>query len=112
MEFIIKYCNDIGEAILIFGQDEEDFLSNIQFQHSCAFAVEQIGERVKRLSKDIVSRYSEVEWKEIAGFRNVLSHDYPSVNLSVFWNTIINDVPLLKKECERILEDLKQSGVC
>ena len=111
IEFIIKYCSNIKDAIQIFGQDEEDFLSNIQFQHSCAFAVEQIGERVKRLSGDLVSKHSEVEWKEIAGFRNVLSHDYPNVNLSVFWSTIINDVPRLKKECERILEELKQSSV-
>jgi len=52
-----------------------------------------------------------MEWKDIAGFRNVLSHDYPNVNLSVFWSTIVNDVPRLKKECECILADLKQSGV-
>jgi len=94
----------------MFGQDEEDFMSNTQFQHSCAFAVEQIGERVKRLSYDLTSRYSEVEWRDIAGFRNVLSHDYPNVNLSVFWSTITNDVPKLKKECEIILADLRQSG--
>jgi len=94
----------------MFGRDEEDFLSNIQFQHSCAFAVEQIGERVKRLSCGIVSRYSEIEWRDIAGFRNILSHDYPSVNLSVFWSTIMNDIPKLKKECESILADLNQSG--
>jgi len=110
MEFIINYCNDVEEAILFFGQDEEDFLSNVQYQHSCAFAVEQIGERVKRLSKDLVSRHPEIEWKEIAGFRNVLSYDYPSVNLSVFWSTITNDVPELKKECERILNGLTRNG--
>lgn len=66
---------------------------------------------MKRLSFDLTSRYSEMEWKDIAGFRNVLSHDYPNVNLSVFWSTIVNDVPRLKKECECILADLKQSGV-
>jgi len=64
---------------------------------------------VKRLSDHVVSRYPEVEWKDIAGFRDVLSHNYPSVNLSVFWNTIINDVPKLKNECESILTDLRQN---
>jgi len=107
MGFIVKYCTDIEDAISMFGEDEEDFLNNVQYQHCCAFAIAQIGERVKRLSPGFVKKYSEIEWKDIAGFRDVLSHDYNCVDLSMFWNTISKDVPKLKKECESILAELK-----
>jgi len=57
IEAIIQYCDNIGEAITMFGADEEDFLSNTQFQHSCAFSLLQVGEIVKRLSPDITSKH-------------------------------------------------------
>jgi len=66
---ILRYCDDIAEAIHTFGSDVEDFLENIQFQHSCSFELLQIGEIVKRLSSDFTSRYPKTEWSNIAKLR-------------------------------------------
>ncbi len=110
LELIIRYCGDIEDAIESFGSDEEDFLNNVQYQRSCAFTVSQIGERVKRLSNNITTKFPDVEWKEIAGFRDVLSHDYENVNIPRFWNTIVYDIPRLKKECEHILKELNENN--
>ena len=107
IEFIINYCNVIDSTIALYGQDEDEFFYNIQFQYTCAFAAEHIGECVKLLSKDLISKYPDIEWRDIAKFRDILSHDYPNVNLSIFWDTLINDVPRLKKECESILAYLR-----
>lgn len=107
LERIIQYCENVEEAVQRFGSDEEDFLENIIFQHACAFEISQIGERVKRLSVELTKRYPEIEWKDIAGFRDILSHEYENVNTTMFWNTIIKDVPKLKKDCEAILIELE-----
>ena len=104
---IVRYCNDITGAIRMFGSDEEDFLDNVQFQNSCAFAMIQIGEKVKRLSTHLTSKYSGIEWKEIARYRDMLSHNYDKMNLHMIWGTITEEIPLLKSECESILTDLK-----
>ena len=69
----------------MFGDDEEIFLGNVQFQNSCAFSMIQIGERVKRLSSDFIVKYPAVEWRDIAKFRDVLSHNYEGVNLRIVW---------------------------
>jgi uncharacterized protein with HEPN domain len=69
----------------------------------------QIGERIKRISKELTSRYDTVEWKDLAGFRDVLSHGYGNVNLNIVWETITTEIPFIKKECESILNDLKQN---
>ena len=110
LEFIVKYCNAIEDTISLYGQIESEFFENIQFQYTCAFAAEHIGECVKQLSKELISKHPEIEWKDIARFRDLLSHDYPNVNLSIFWSTLIHEVPPLKKECESILYDLRSKS--
>ncbi|MDR1690402.1 MAG: DUF86 domain-containing protein [Candidatus Methanoplasma sp.] len=52
--------------------------------------------------------YHSVEWKNIAKYRDVSAHNYDDVNLHMVWSAAVKEVPLLKKECERILAELKQ----
>jgi len=107
LESIIEYCGEIAEAITRFGSDEEDFLEDVLFQNSCAFALIQIGEKVKRLSVETIVRYSVVEWKDIAKYRDMLSHNYDKMNMHVVWGTISKEVPILRGECEQILKELR-----
>ena len=109
LESIIEYCEEIAKAITRFGSDEEDFLEDVLFQNSCAFALIQIGEKVKRLSVETTTKYSTVEWKDIAKYRDMLSHNYDKMNLHMVWGTILNEVPVLKKECKTVLADLYQN---
>jgi len=75
----------------------------VQFQHSCAFSLLQIGEIVKRLSPELTFKHLAVEWSSIARFRDILTHNYGKVEMPAVWDVIMNDIPLLKKECESIL---------
>jgi uncharacterized protein with HEPN domain len=110
LELIIKYCTDVEDSVSMFGADEEDFYGSVQYQHCCAFQIAQIGERVKRLSSQLVAKYSEIEWKDIAGFRDVLSHDYDNIDMAMFWRTVSKDVPKLKRDCETILTEIKNKS--
>ena len=67
---------------------------------------EIVGEAVKRLPMDLRERYPAVPWKEIAGTRDRLSHGYDDINYEVLWDAVQNDVPLLLRTTERMLEDL------
>ena len=107
IETILRYCTNIEEAVHMFGSDEEDFLNNIQFQHSCAFSLLQIGEIVKRISTEQKSKHPAIEWNDIARFRDVLTHNYGKVELPAVWSVIVNDIPPLKEECESILIELR-----
>ena len=104
---IVRHCKNIEDAVNIFGADEDDFLNNIQFQNSCAFSMIQIGERVKRLSPELITEYPSIEWRDIAKFRDVLSHNYDGVNLQMVWKTVKNEISVLREECESILVQLK-----
>ena len=47
-------------------------------------------------------------WKDIAGFRDKAVHDYFEIDLGVVWNTIIDDVPILKSKLQNILNIKKK----
>lgn len=64
---------------------------------------EVIGEATKRLSETLKTENADIEWRQIAGFRDVLIHDYLKINLNRIWGVIEKDLPLLKQRIEQLL---------
>ncbi|MEL6462944.1 MAG: HepT-like ribonuclease domain-containing protein [Cyanobacteria bacterium J06641_2] len=64
-----------------------------------------IGEATKQLSTEVRAAYPSILWQQIAGFRDVLIHDYLKVNLNRVWGVIETSLPELKATVEEILPD-------
>ena len=71
-------------------------MNNRQAYRAVERNFEIIGEAVKRLSPELMHKYPEVPWQDIAGFRNVLIHEYAAVNAATVWDTLNQDIPNLK----------------
>ncbi len=56
---------------------------------------EIIGEATKKLSSEFISSHVNIPWKEMAGMRDKLIHDYMGIEIDVMWKTIENDIPEL-----------------
>ena len=63
----------------------------------------QIGELGGHLSPEFRAAHREMPWEEIRGMRNVMAHAYGSISVQTTWETIEQDIPLLKKFCDRVL---------
>ncbi len=68
---------------------------------------EIIGEATKNIPKDIKKKYPNVEWKEAAGFRDVLIHDYFGIDIEAVRDTIKNNLPEFKKHIKQIIKSEK-----
>jgi uncharacterized protein with HEPN domain len=79
------------------GLTEERFISDELIQDGVIRQLQIIGEAAKRLSDQTKSDYPSVEWKDIAGMRDKLVHDYFGVDLAAVWDTVRKDLPILKK---------------
>jgi len=71
--------------------------------------LEIIGEAVINISDDLKQNYPDVAWKEIRGMRNFVTHQYFGIELNEIWSTVIHDIPLLKKQIQKIIEDIENS---
>jgi uncharacterized protein with HEPN domain len=85
---------------------EFQFLKNIQLQDSISRRLEIIGEAVKNLPLGLRNKYPNVPWKKIAGFRDVLIHAYFETDFILVWKVVKKELPILKKQIEKILIDL------
>ena len=85
--------------------DEEEFCENTFVQDAVLRRLEIIGEAVKNIPDDFRAKYPEIPWRQIAGMRDVLIHAYFGVNLRRVWKVVKEDIPELKLEIMRILEE-------
>ena len=65
--------------------------------------LEVIGEATKNLSTELREANPAIPWRQIAGMRDVLIHDYLKVNLSRVWLTVSTDLPDLRTTVTRLL---------
>ncbi|WP_347338293.1 HepT-like ribonuclease domain-containing protein [Synechocystis sp. FACHB-383] len=64
-----------------------------------------IGEATKRLSLDFRDRHSEIPWKQIAGMRDIITHDYNEVDIDEVWTVIKKNLPELLRYIEPLIGD-------
>jgi uncharacterized protein with HEPN domain len=82
----------------------EDFLADERTFDAVMRNLQIIGEAAKNVPLEIRNRYPEVEWRKIAGLRDVLAHAYFSLENEILWDIIQNKVPPLLKQVQHILE--------
>jgi uncharacterized protein with HEPN domain len=67
--------------------------------------LEVIGEAVKKLPEDLRVQHSAVEWKKIAGLRDILIHEYFGLDSEIVWDIVQNKVPALDREVRMMLNE-------
>ena len=102
LEHILEAIQNIEDYTT--GFKKEDFFGNRLVQDGVVRNLEIIGEATKRLPEAIKSRYPQIEWKKIAGMRDVLIHDYFGVDLGIVWTTVEQDLDSLEKSITTILQ--------
>lgn len=106
LQTIIKHCNIINETKNFFGNNYSEFENNSIYQNAILTPVTQIGELVKKLPLDFRLKYNQIPWKNIAGMRDIVVHNYETIDKVILWNVADEETNKIKEFCTKIINEV------
>ena len=103
IQHILKYCEKIECTVHRFGADSAVFIADPDYRDSVAMNLLQIGELAGKLSADYILSSGQ-NWRAIKNMRNMFAHDYGSMDIDRIWDTVVLDIPELKRFCQNELQ--------
>jgi len=88
------------------GLSYEDFIDNDLVVDAVIKNILVIGEATKNIPEEIRKINAQIEWRKMAGMRDMMIHGYFSINYRIVWDVVQNKIPTLKQQIEVILKNL------
>jgi len=97
IDLIENYSEGIAEA---------EFMKSVSLQDMIIRRIEIIGEAVKNLPDDIKKEHPEIPWRDIAGLRDIVVHQYFGLDLELIWDVVTRDIPNLKPKILKVQNEM------
>jgi uncharacterized protein with HEPN domain len=106
IEFL-RHILDECSFILLVSKDlsPEDFFKDETLKRAVVRSLEIIGEATKKIPADYKVKWNSIQWKNMAGMRDRLIHDYIDVNYSIVWDVLKNKIPDVHNQITNILSE-------
>jgi len=103
------FVEDILESIeliesYVANMDIENFKNDRKTIDAVVRNFEIIGEASRNIPDEIKNKYQNVDWKGMIGLRNRIAHGYFGINLTIIWEILKQELPLLKEKMKQIFE--------
>ncbi len=106
------YVADIHAEIIriqgfVSGLDYDDFLSDFKTNYAVMKALENMGEAAKKIPDSLRAKYPNIPFKEMAGLRDVVSHNYDGISYDMIWEVVQKDIAGLLPDLELMMDALE-----
>jgi len=88
---------------------KEKFFDSPLIQDAVVRNLQVLAESSQRISDDLKCIHTEVAWRDIAGFRNILVHDYLGIDCDTIWSVVEQDIPSLYQSLKKMRESTRGS---
>ena len=103
LQHILLEC-DFIVSVIRQETSKEEFISDETLKRAVVRSLEIIGEAAKKIPADIKLEWKDISWKNMAGMRDRLIHDYMGVNYSIVWDVVKNIIPKIRVEIQEIIQ--------
>lgn len=111
----LEYLRHIQDECLfvlsVIGADtvKEELISDETLKRAVVRSLEIIGEATKKIPIDFKLKWNSINWKNMAGMRDRLIHDYMGVNYSIVWDVVKNKIPELSLQIQKVIDSEESS---
>ncbi|MBI2559474.1 DUF86 domain-containing protein [Candidatus Woesearchaeota archaeon] len=109
------YIQDISDSI----KETEEFTKELSFAdfkedkktvNAVIRSLEIMGEAAKKIPDELRRKHLKIPWKEMAGIRDKLIHEYHGVDLEIIWKVVKEELPPIKPNILNLLKELEHNG--
>lgn len=104
--YLIHILERIARVEDYVSSGKDAFMESSLVQDAVLRNLQTLAESTQRLSEEIKEARDDVDWRRIAGFRNVVVHDYLGVDIAYVWRIVEDELPPLKLAISEMLADL------
>lgn len=87
----------------------KDFKEDKKTVNAVIRSLEIMGEAAKKIPDNIRKKYPEIPWKEMAGIRDRLIHEYHGVDLEIIWKVVTEELPLVRPLVLKLIEEFERN---
>jgi uncharacterized protein with HEPN domain len=97
--------SDFILSVITENTSKEEFLNDNVLKRAIVRSLEIIGEATKKIPADFKVKWNTINWKNMAGMRDRLIHDYMGVNYAIVWDVAKNKIPELHQQIRKVIEE-------
>lgn len=107
VEFLRHILDECKFILSVTGNDfsKDDLLQDETIKRALVRSLEIIDEATKKIPADFKTKWNTINWKNMAGMRDRLIHDYIGINYSIVWDVVRNKIPELSGQIGDVIEN-------
>lgn len=104
LQHILDECIYI-RSVITDEMDIDTFLMDETLKRAVTRSLSIIGEATKKIPGDVKYAWQDISWRQMAGMRDRLVHDYMGVNYYIVWDVAKNIIPELASQIQQVIDD-------
>lgn len=109
LQHILDECLYVS-SVITEDMDIDTFLADETLKRAVTRSLSIIGEATKKIPGDVKYNWKNISWREMAGMRDRLVHDYMGVNYYIVWDVAKNFLPELSTQIQEVIDQTNHEG--